>query len=232
MRRVFTADKEWMDLPFPSEAELQSDLRNLEKINCYFGGGAAVLRLLQQCRPSKQALIIDLATGFGDHPRRMTKWAREAGLSIRVVGVDYQARTLRLAQAATTPRDSIFYTQGDIRRLPFQDKSAEIVFCNLALHHFSESEAVHILREARRVASGHVICMDLERSWMGSLGAWLLTALWMTEPMTRHDARMSVQRAYSGQELKNLACSAGWGNFWHIRLPWFRQAIGLSLEDS
>jgi hypothetical protein len=45
------------------------------------------------------------------------------------------------------------------------------------------------------------------------------------EPMTKHDARLSVARAFSFDEMQDLARLAGWTNFGHESFPIARQAI-------
>jgi len=47
------------------------------------------------------------------------------------------------------------------------------------------------------------------------------------EAMTRNDARVSAARAFSFQELDDLARQAGWTNFEHRRFRFARQAIWL-----
>jgi hypothetical protein len=45
--------------------------------------------------------------------------------------------------------------------------------------------------------------------------------------MTRNDARVSIGRAFSFAELRELALAAGWRNFGHRRFIFARQAIWL-----
>jgi hypothetical protein len=45
--------------------------------------------------------------------------------------------------------------------------------------------------------------------------------------MTRFDARLSAQRAFSFVEMRGLAIQAGWKNFSHKKFRFARQAIWL-----
>jgi len=45
------------------------------------------------------------------------------------------------------------------------------------------------------------------------------------DEMTRHDAKLSVRRAFSYREMAELAQEAGWRNFGHARFVPARQAI-------
>jgi hypothetical protein len=55
----------------------------------------------------------------------------------------------------------------------------------------------------------------------------MLTALFFREPMTRFDARLSAQRAFSFVEMRELAIQAGWKNFGHKKFRFGRQAVWL-----
>jgi hypothetical protein len=45
--------------------------------------------------------------------------------------------------------------------------------------------------------------------------------------MTRHDARVSMERAFSFREMHQLARAASWSGFGHRRFRFARQAIWL-----
>jgi ubiquinone/menaquinone biosynthesis C-methylase UbiE len=217
---------ELMDMPCADLEELGKDLRNLEIINRCFGGTQAVLKMMSRLACELPAFrMIDLATGYGDHPRNIARWAKDQGKSCTIIAVDRQRPTLEFARAATRNGERILYVQADVRRLPFKSRSVDLVFCSLALHHFSESDAVNVLKESRRLASQAAACIDLVRGRIAYAAVWLLTQFFLRAKMTRHDARASVRRAFTGKELKNMADLAGWRSLWHGKLPLFRQAI-------
>jgi hypothetical protein len=55
----------------------------------------------------------------------------------------------------------------------------------------------------------------------------MLTALIFREPMTRFDARLSAQRAFSSGEMRELAIKAEWKNFDRKKFRFARQAVWL-----
>ena len=65
------------------------------------------------------------------------------------------------------------------------------------------------------VATSHVLT--------GAL-VWLATRL-MTNPMTRNDGPLSVQRAFTADELRVMADSAGWNDAALYLEPWFRMSL-------
>jgi hypothetical protein len=48
--------------------------------------------------------------------------------------------------------------------------------------------------------------------------------------MVRHDARLSVRRAFTDVEMKSLAHRAGWPNLKQIKFFWFQQAVLARVE--
>jgi hypothetical protein len=226
MKREFDPGvPEQMDVVTSPGPELKEDLRNLEKLNLWFGSHALVLGF---CRrwflPGQRYRVIDLATGYGDIPRVMVRWARAHEVSLQIEARDFSEATLALAREASVDYPEIHFAPADV--LLWQPElSADAVLFSLALHHFSEKDATDILR--RLAASGipRVLVADLCRCRRLQFGVWLLTALLMRNPMTRHDARLSVRRAFSAPEMRALAAAAGWTRAMHRLAPSFRQVL-------
>jgi ubiquinone/menaquinone biosynthesis C-methylase UbiE len=95
--------------------------------------------------------------------------------------------------------------------LPYGDQAFDIALCTLALHHFDPREAIQLLRGMARVSKRAILVFDVVRSPLAYWGAVLLTRGLRMHPMTRHDAPISVRRAYSAPELRRLAEQAGLG---------------------
>ncbi|HEX9109676.1 MAG TPA: methyltransferase domain-containing protein, partial [Longimicrobiales bacterium] len=94
--------------------------------------------------------------------------------------------------------------------LPYPDGAFHAVLLTLTLHHFEGEAALRVLRELARVARGGMIVSDLDRSWANYVGARLLGwTVWARNPITRHDGPLSVLRAYTADELRQMARDAG-----------------------
>jgi SAM-dependent methyltransferase len=222
-----------MDLPHQDEKALRSDLENIARLNGAFGGRRAVEKVFHQLAGSDSRLVlVDLAAGYSDHGRNLMAKARARRSEVAVVAVDFQFQTLRIARAATPPGEKMFFVQADARRLPFRDKGADLTFCSLALHHFADDDALTVLREMARISRRGLACADLVRSRLAAFGIWLLTAFIVRDPMVRHDARLSIRRAFTAGELIALARRAGWPGLRQINFLWFQQAILARLDAS
>jgi 2-polyprenyl-3-methyl-5-hydroxy-6-metoxy-1,4-benzoquinol methylase len=228
MKRVFDPqDPELMDRPQPVSPALEVDLRNLVSLNRWFGSHRITRKFLSQwLGPNSCYRVLDLCTGAGDLPRIMVDWARSAGVSLRVDAVDANESTLEIARRASEGYPEIQFIRGDV--LKFETRETyDLVTCSLSLHHFSETDAIALLRRCRDLSHRFVLVGDLERSLQALVGVHFLTTFIYRAAMTRADAIMSVQRAFSFAELHALAEAAGWENFGHMRFLFCRQAIWL-----
>lgn len=228
MKRKFDpAQPELMDRPQPVSAELERDLRNLRQLNRYFGSYAVVLRFMRRWIKSGDRLrIVDLATGSGDISRLIVDLARKIGATVQIDAVDQQAATLEIAKKLSTGYPEISFVQANILEWQPPDRY-DIVLNSLALHHFSEEDAVRLLCHCRELSRKFVLISDLRRGLFTTVGVYLLTALIFREPMTRSDGRASAARAFSFAEMRQLAKRAGWKNFGHGKFHFARQAIWL-----
>ncbi len=233
MKRQFDpAEPELMDRPQPVSAELEVDLKNLRHLNRYFGSYALVRHFLRRwLRRGDFVRVLDLATGSGDVPRLVVDEARARGAAAHVTAVDQQESTLEIARGLSAGYPEIEFMQGDV--LSFDSGGQyDIVMCSLALHHFSEANAVRLLARARHLSRRNVLVADLRRGALASAGVYLLTSLIFREPMTQIDGRLSAARAFSFSEFNLLAQRAGWENFGHRKFRFARQAIWLERETA
>lgn len=216
-----------MDRPQPVTAALASDLRNLRQLNRHFGSYALTTHFLRRwIQPGAQLRVLDLATGSGDIPRLVIDYARKVGATVTVEAIDQQNSTLEIARGLSADYPEIDFKQGDVLFFG-KDRQYDIVLCSLALHHFDEAAAARLLKQCRDLSRRFVLVSDLRRGFLATVGIYLLTALIYRESMTRTDARLSAERAFSFREFGSLAERAGWRNFGHRKFHFARQAIWL-----
>ena len=220
------ATPELMDRPQPVSLELEVDLENLVRINRNFGSHRLIRWFLRRwLQPGQSYRILDLCTASGDIPRLMIDWARSRRITLQIDAVDFQPSTVEIARRRSTTYPEITFHEGDAREFTGPPGAYDFVFCSLALHHFSEDDAVRVLRRCRELARAGVVVADLERGWLAAAGVWLMTAVLYREPMTKYDARVSVRRAFSYAEFKTLTQRAGWPAFSQARFAIARQTV-------
>lgn len=228
MKRQFNpTELELMDRPQPVSAELESDLENIRELNRWFGSYALISMFLGRwIKPGARLRIVDLATGSGDIPRLIAEYGRKVGAELRIDAVDQQSATLEIAKRLSARYPEIAFVEGNVLEWNATEPY-DLVLCTLALHHFSDDDAVRVLQHCRELSRKFVLVSDLRRSWMATIGVHLLTATMFRQPMTKYDARLSIERAFSFSEMNQLAQRAGWTNFGHKTYPFSRQAIWL-----
>jgi 2-polyprenyl-3-methyl-5-hydroxy-6-metoxy-1,4-benzoquinol methylase len=228
MKRTFDPSVlEMMDRPQPVSPELERDLDRLRQLNRWFGSHRLVLAFARRwLMPGVQMRIVDLATGSGDIPRLLVDHARKIGAQITIDAVDRQAATLEIARNLSADYPEISYHAANILEWDCA-QHYDLALCSLVLHHFSDEDAVKVLRRCPELSKGFVLVSDLRRGFLLKAGVYVLTELIFREPMTRFDARLSAERAFSFAEMRELALRAGWKDFGHKKFRFARQAIWL-----
>lgn len=228
MKRSFDpSELELMDRPQPVSAELERDLENIRDLNRWFGSYALIAMFLSRwIKPGAELRIVDLATGSADIPRFIAEYGRKVGAELRIDALDRQSSTLEIAKKLSVRYPGINFVEGNILEWN-APQPYDLVLCTLALHHFSEDDAVRVLQRCLELSRKFVLVSDLRRGWLATLGVRFLTATMFREPMTKYDARLSAVRAFTFSEMNLLAQRAGWKNFRQKTFPFARQAIWL-----
>ncbi len=211
--------EELLDGPLDDPAALAGNLRDLRRINRALGGvrlsRLAVDRLLSVAPThldDRPISIIDVGTGGADIPVALLADARRRGRTLQVVAVDSRPEILDAARAtrpALEEYEGLAMALSDGRALPHPDRAFDIAHASLVLHHLEPDDAVVLLAEMARVARLGIVVNDLDRGRVHWAGAWLIGHLFTRNRYTRHDAPLSVLRAYRRREMRELLASAG-----------------------
>src|ERR1700739_4173506 len=159
-----------MDRPQPISVELERDLHNIRQLNRWFGSHALILSFARRwIRPKARLRIVDLATGSGDIPRLIADYARRIDTQVQIDALDQRSATLEIAKALSADYPNINFVEANV--LEWQALEVyDIVLCTMALHHFSEKDAVRVLRRCRELSRKFVLVSDLRRSLHGTIG--------------------------------------------------------------
>ena len=208
-------EPEWMDAASADPDALRRSLAYIRRVNTLLGYHRATIshldRFSRAWEPSETIRVLDVATGSGDLPRAILRWAARRGLDVRVVGVDLHEQTLREAAAQTpaAPGNRIRFARADALRLPFADGAFDYATCAMFLHHLDDGAAAAAVAEMARVAGRGVVVADLLRHRRAY--AWITLFTLASTPMVKHDARTSVAQAFTKAEVLALRERAGVG---------------------
>jgi len=118
---------------------------------------------------------------------------------------------LAIARAAPAADERLLFVPATAKGCRSATAAFDVVTCTLALHHFEPPAALELLREMRRVARLTPIVGDLARSHVAFAATWLYTRVTSRNRLTRHDAPLSVRRAYEPEEALTLGARRGAG---------------------
>ncbi len=188
----------------PEEAE--PNLRDLRRLNRYFGGRQTLQSVISPLlKPGIR--ILDVGAASGDHATTLAQ--------AKVVSIDISEAHLRTARGDRVVADAF--------AMPFGSGAFDIVMANLFLHHFEDAQIVELLADFARLATVAVVINDLERSRLAWSFLPLTAPILRWDPVTIHDGTVSVAAAFQPDELSNLFDRAGMKGT-HVRRhrPWFR----------
>lgn len=220
MDRLTNAE-ELLDGPLDDPEVLAGNLRDLRRVNRLLGGvrlsRLAIDRLTFGAPSgdpgrSPDVLLLDVGTGGADIPIALLADARRRGRRLRIVGIDARPEIIDAAYAARPGLASVpglTLAASDGRSLPYPDRSFDIVHASLVTHHLEPQDAMALLAEMARVARIGVVVNDLDRGRLRWCGAWLIAHLLTRNAYTRNDGPLSVRRAYTRRETRDLLASAG-----------------------
>jgi len=218
-----TNQPELLDLGVGSQADVQANLAEMWRSHRYLGGLPALTRhlyprLLDHFGPVS---VLDLGSGSAHVPRAVAAWAYQMGIPAQVIAVDWSARNLSAAQGYAVDAPDVLMIRADASQPPFAPASVDYVISTLFLHHFAPDALIGLLRTAAQIARRGLIMSDLVRGWMPLAAFRLAQPVIARSYLTRHDGALSIRRAYTPDELRDLAQAAGLvGARVHTHWPW------------
>ena len=210
------------DLTLANDA-LRQNLDELETINTWLGGYQPVLngldRLRNKLSVGRPLRVADLGSGGGDTLRHVARWARKNEINVELTGIDANPFMLEYATAKSREYPEISFRELDIFSPEFQALPYDAPMCSLFCHHFTDDELVVMLRQWQRQAQAAVIINDLHRHWLAYHSIKWLTRLLGGSYLVRHDAPLSVARAFQRADWVALLARAGISTY-ELRWRW------------
>src|SRR5205085_554135 len=188
MRRIVLP--ELLDSDSGTAAEIEASLADLRAINRRFGGSDTLYHLVRDVakrRGLARLSLLDVAGASGDVPYTVQSRLRVEGIELDVTLLD---------RAPTHLSDRFPSVAGDALHMPFRVASFDLVTCSLFLHHLEPDEIVAFVDEALRIARRAVLLNDLRRSLFHLALVYAARPLFGSR-LTKHDAPVSVRRAYT-----------------------------------
>jgi len=207
-------ESELLDDPRADPVAVGKELRDITRLNAWFGGTRAVVRELEPCfeRNERETgngsretwTLLDIGTGAGDIPRAAVAAASRYGITLSPIGVEVIPAAARLARSS-----GVAAVIADANAPPLAPKSVDVVTVSQVLHHLPRAAAVRCIRACDLLARRLVVLADLRRSRVAMAGVWAACIGLGMDRVTRHDAVLSLRRGYTRGELNAMLEEAG-----------------------
>jgi ubiquinone/menaquinone biosynthesis C-methylase UbiE len=198
MRRVNTP--EILDSDDCPPEEVEASLRDISRINRWFGGVATTRKLIERVASStgrKRFSMLEVAAGFGEAPRIAAQQLTRKGISLDITYLDRMKSHLLPGSRSVV---------ADALALPFPDNSFDLVSCSLFAHHLEPAELASFAAEALRVGRCALLVNDLVRHPVHVALVYAGFPL-MKSYVSRFDGLASVRRAYLPEEMRRILLS-------------------------
>lgn len=193
MKRVVTP--ELLDSDLGTDREIAANFTDLRMLNRRFGGVRTMsdlLRTVAEKRQMQEIRWLDVGGATGDLVSDVQQSLNGSGITLHPVVIDRTSSHLRNTWPSIC---------GDALALPFRDASFDVVSSSLFAHHLEPDELVKFAAEGLRVARQAFLVDDLVRHPLHFALAVAGRAIYRSR-LTRHDAPVSVRRAYTVEEMR------------------------------
>jgi SAM-dependent methyltransferase len=198
MQRIST--QEILDSDACPPVEVEASLRDICRINRWFGGVATTRNLIERVASAagtKHFSVLEVAAGFGEVSKLAGLQLASKGITLDVTDLD-RARTHLLRGNRAVAADAL--------ALPFRDDTFDLVSCSLFAHHLEPADLAHFVSEALRVSRCAVLINDLVRHPLHVALVYAGFPL-MRSYVSRVDGLASVRRAYVPDEMRQILSS-------------------------
>jgi 2-polyprenyl-3-methyl-5-hydroxy-6-metoxy-1,4-benzoquinol methylase len=201
---------ELMDAPDCDPKALEKTYAQFDQINRLLSGWRNLY--IQYLRPAlakepDTASVLDIGCGGGDVLRRLARWAKRDGLSVRLTGIDPDERAIRFACDQTNP-PNVRFAQNDSRTLAQGGQRFTVVLSNHVLHHLGSAEVTALCTDSEALASRLVLHNDIARSML-AFRLFPFARLLFRHSFIVEDGLRSIRRSFTAEEIRSLAPS-GW----------------------
>ena len=184
-----------------SPADVRATLRDLGRVNRWFGGIVTSRKMVErvaQVSGAKHFSLLEVAAGSGEVPEVVQRMLERRGITLNVTLLDRAHSHLPRANHSVV---------GDALALPFADDAFDLVSCNLFAHHLQPQQLAQFVREGLRVSRQAVLINDLVRHPLHLALAYAGYPI-MRSRVAWLDGLTSVRRAYVPEEIRSLLASA------------------------
>lgn len=194
---------EQMDQPC-SDEDLRNCLTDLAKVNRVTFAHRKVLRWVRSFArrgSSERPLhLLDVGCGGGDLLRAIEQWSTQAGVDMKLTGVDLNPACIRIARDFSRSQSRIDWRTGSFDSFPVEEEPVDLIVSSLFTHHLTDAQIVCFLSWMERSATKGWLISDLYRSRLSYIGFSMLANAARWHRFVRHDGPVSIRRGFLPQD--------------------------------
>lgn len=216
--------QELMDSGTIGEEELASSLRFLGFAHLYLGGESVLHDFLEKWSthwPKDRGItFLDVGTGGANLALSLARWDRR----FQITALDSDPIIARIARRNAEKYPAIQVIEDDFFSFVERGMRFDYVIASLFLHHMPDNMLVKTLQACDALAVRGILITDLLRSRAAFWAVRVATSL-LANRVCRYDGPLSVRRAFTLDELSDLAARAGLDYLASRKHPFFRVSL-------
>ncbi len=201
---------ELMDTESVSFAELHDCLQTLSRINTFTLAYHPTLQWFDRMTAGADSPIsvLDIGCGGGDMLRQIWQRARQRNLQVELTGIDLNPWSKKSAEMVTPTDAPIRFETANLFSLD-PGRRADFIVSSLFTHHLTDGELLRFIQWMDRHATRGWFINDLHRHAVPYFFIKYAVRLLCGNRLIRHDAPVSVARAFTSSEWRQLLAQAG-----------------------
>lgn len=199
-------EKELLDETGIPYEDLKTNMQELNVINTLLGGHHITLQGFKQLLGSRKAIrVAEIGCGGGDNIAVIQRYCQQRQIVVQAVGIDREPHICAYAEAK---HPAIQIQCCDYREAVFAEPP-DIIFSSLFCHHFNHDQLVEQILWMKEKAGIGFFINDLHRHVIAYYSIKILTKLFSRSYLVKHDAPLSVARAFTYRDWEKIFAEAG-----------------------
>ena len=185
------------NIPFE---DIVQNLKELDFINTYLGGHKITYCGIENLLDKNKNNIVEIGCGGGDNLAHIYKKLASKNIDFTLQGIDIKKTCV---DYAISKNNIAKYIYEDYKNVEFDTKPT-IIFSSLFCHHFNEQGIIEQLKWMQKNTVNGFFINDLQRNSIAYFLIKILSMLFSKSYLVKHDAPLSVARAYTKKEWRKM----------------------------